>query len=62
MTPEYHGNPTKPDEGSLCFYHFGWDLVDQLKEGGAKDAGVVSFYSDKKANLGPEQLFFLAVK
>ena len=62
MTPEYHGNPTKPDEGSLCFYHFGWDLVDQLIAGGAKDAGVVSFYSDEKGNLGPEQLFFLAVK
>jgi len=62
LEPEYHGNPTKPEEGSLCYYYFGWDLVDQLREAGATNAGVISYYSNEKANLGTEQLFFLAIK
>ncbi len=62
LEPEYHGNPTNPDEGSLCFYHFGWDLVDKFKLAGASDAAVISYYSIDKANLGPEQLFFLILK
>ena len=62
MEPEYHGNPTRPDEGSLCFYHFGWDLLDQLKLAGASEAAVLSYYSSERANLGPDQLYFIALK
>lgn len=62
LEPEYHGNPTKPDEGSLCFYHFGWDLLEKFKAAGARDAAVISYYSAENANLGNEQLFFLIQK
>ncbi len=60
LEPEYHGNPTKPDEGSLCFYHFGWDFLDHLVQAGASNAAVLSYYSHDRGNLGNEQLFFLA--
>ena len=62
LEPEYHGNPVSPGEGSLCFYHFGWDVVDQFRNAGASDAAVLSYYSSERANLGNEQLFFLAVQ
>lgn len=62
LEPEYHGNPTNPEEGSLCFYHFGWDLLDKFRAAGASDAAVISYYSSRNANLGNEQLFFLILK
>ena len=40
-TPEYHGDPLDP-QGCLCFYHFGWELIGDLKTAGfAKAAGYV---------------------
>jgi len=62
LEAEYHGNPTDPEKGSLCFYYFGWDLLDQLRASGAKDAAVLSYYSAERANIGNEQLFFVALK
>lgn len=59
LPPEYHGNPTRPEEGSLCFYHFGWDLLEDLRKLGAFDAYVVSCYSYQFAYLGYEQLFIV---
>lgn len=35
--PEYHGDPVD-GEGILAFYHFGWDLLDQLKRSGFQHA------------------------
>jgi SAM-dependent methyltransferase len=29
--PEYHGDPLSP-EGILCFQHFGWDLLDGMRQ------------------------------
>jgi SAM-dependent methyltransferase len=58
--PEYHRIPTSSDRGILCYYHFGWDMLDALSRAGASEAGVVSYYSFEAANLGPEQFFFLA--
>lgn len=34
--PEYHGDPLSG--GVLCFHHFGWDLLDALREAGFADA------------------------
>ena len=31
--PAFHGNPLSKD-GSLVFYHFGWDLIDKLRKAG----------------------------
>jgi hypothetical protein len=60
LEPEYHRIPTAPDRGILCYYHFGWDMLDALRRAGAREAGVVTYYSFEAANLGPEQFFFLA--
>jgi SAM-dependent methyltransferase len=37
MEPEYHGDP-RSSEGILCFYHFGWDLLDAAREAGFRNA------------------------
>jgi SAM-dependent methyltransferase len=37
MQPEYHGDPRSSD-GILCFYHFGWDLLDTARNAGFKQA------------------------
>jgi len=34
--PEYHGDPLSG--GVLCFHHFGWDLLDAIRETGFADA------------------------
>ena len=39
-TPEYHGNPVRPEEGSLVFAVPGWDLVTTLEDAGFQDAGM----------------------
>ncbi len=35
--PEYHGDPVD-GEGILAYYHFGWDLLDRLREVGFSQA------------------------
>eukprot|EP01133_Synstelium_polycarpum_P014681 gene14681-17358_t len=37
MKPEYHGDPLKEAEGILCFQHFGWDFLDELRDAGFSD-------------------------
>ena len=34
--PEYHGDPVSG--GALCFHHFGWSLLEDLREAGFADA------------------------
>ena len=40
LEPEYHGDPTS-DDGCLCFYNFGWDLLEVLRETGFREVGMV---------------------
>ena len=42
--PEYHGDPIDP-EGCLCFYHFGWDLLDDFRAAGFREAASAVFWS-----------------
>ena len=44
LEPEYHGNPMRPDEGSLVFELPGWDILDRAKTAGFADA-YMSFIS-----------------
>lgn len=39
MEPEYHGDPL--GDGVLCFYHFGWDILDAAKRAGFRTAEMV---------------------
>ncbi len=59
--PEYHGDPLKT-EGCLCFYHFGWDLLDRLRELGFRGGGAYLYWSRKYGYLGEPQAVFMARK
>ena len=61
MPPEYHGDPLNP-EGCLCFYHFGWELLDDLKSAGFETATAMIYWSKEFAYLGENQILFLAEK
>lgn len=39
MPPEYHGDPISG--GVLCFYHFGWDILDSVRAAGFRRAEMV---------------------
>jgi Methyltransferase domain len=59
--PEYHGDPMSKD-GVLCFQHFGWEMLDQLREAGLSDAYAVCFHSVEFGYLGGEQFIFVGIK
>ena len=61
LPPEYHENPIRP-EGCLCFYHFGWNLIDELREAGFKDSKVILYWSKEYGYLGGDQLFIAGRK
>jgi SAM-dependent methyltransferase len=60
--PEYHGDPLK-DAGCLCFYHFGWDMLDSLRAIGFQSAEALVYYSEALGYIGMgEQMIFAAKK
>lgn len=61
LPPEYHGNPLS-EEGCLCFYHFGWELLDELRTLGFRQAAAYLYWSREFAYLGGQQLVFRALK
>ena len=52
--PEYHGNPTIPGDGLLCFYHFGWDLLDALRNAGFRSVALLDAWGDETALFGDQ--------
>lgn len=61
LPPEYHGDPVNT-AGCLCFTHFGWEMLDQVRSSGFKDAYAVPYGSREFGYLGPGQLVFFAQK
>jgi len=61
LPPEYHGDPLSSN-GVLCFQHFGWEMLDQMREAGFKDVYALCFHSSEFGYLGGEQLMFVAIK
>lgn len=59
--PEYHGDPLTT-AGCLCFTHFGWEMLDQVRAAGFSDAYAVMFWSAAFGYLGGEQVIFVAHK
>ncbi len=51
-TPEYHGNPTKPRDGLLCYYHFGWDLLGDLRKAGFRSIAFLDAWGFETAIFG----------
>jgi SAM-dependent methyltransferase len=62
LPPEYHGDPVDPDKGILCFYHFGWALLADLKTAGFRDAMIRLLWSSDFANIGDEQPIVIGLK
>lgn len=48
--PEYHGDPVSG--GVLCFYHFGWDLLDRLRALGFVAVELLDAWSPALGLLG----------
>ena len=61
LPPEYHGHP-KNSKGSLCFQHFGWEMLQQMTEVGFSSVSALCYYSREYGYLGGEQIQFLAEK
>lgn len=61
LPPEYHSDP-RDAGGSLCFQHFGWEMLDELKLAGFSSASALCYYSRDFGYFGGEQIQFLAEK
>ena len=61
LPPEYHGDPLSSD-GCLCYYHFGWEILNELNTIGFKDANALLYWSQDYGYLGGEQIIFTATK
>ncbi len=53
LPPEYHGDPVS--DGVLCFHHFGWDLLDTLREAGFATAEVIGAWAPGFGVMGTMQ-------
>lgn len=63
--PEYHGNPTRPREGSLVFQIPGWDLLDRMRDAGFASARIRLCLSRRHGVFGTHTAFlsgFIASK
>lgn len=49
--PEYHGDPVNKS-GVLCYYHFGWNLLDNIRECGFSDSYVCTSWAKPFGYLG----------
>jgi SAM-dependent methyltransferase len=61
LEPEFHGDPLN-SEGCLCFYHFGWEMLEQMRLMGFSRVKAHLFWSEKFGYLGGEQILFSAQK
>ncbi|MBW7888308.1 MAG: glycosyltransferase family 29 protein [Bacteroidetes bacterium] len=61
LTPEYHGDPINSD-GCLCFQHFGWEILENLKYASFSTVYAATVYSQQYGYLGNGDIFFTAVK
>lgn len=61
LPAEYHGDPVN-QEGCLCFTHFGWEMLEQVRQGGFRDAYAVPYGSPEFGYFGGNQLVFFAQK
>ncbi len=60
LPPEYHVDLISND-GCLCFYHFGWKILNDLKSVGFKSAKIEEYWSKEFGYLG-NGLFIVAKK
>jgi SAM-dependent methyltransferase len=56
--PEYHGNPL--GNGSLCFHHLGWDVLDELRAAGFSEAAAHLYWGPWQGHCGMPLFVFSA--
>lgn len=61
LPPEYHGDPLD-NKGVLCFYHFGWNILDAMKAAGFSKAECHYYWSWEAGYLGGALPQFHAIK
>lgn len=61
LPAEYHGDPIS-NEGCLCYYHFGWQLLEELREIGFCGVYALTYWSKTLGYLGRQQCLFIARK
>ena len=61
LPPEYHSDPLNM-EGCLCYYHFGWQLLDDMRDSGFRDPRACLYWSREYGYLGVEQVLLCADK
>jgi SAM-dependent methyltransferase len=59
---EMHVNPFDPENGSLCYRHFGWDTLDVMRDLGFAEASVVIYHDRRLGYLGGIQSLVTAVR
>jgi SAM-dependent methyltransferase len=59
--PEYHGDPLS-ESGALCFYHFGWNFINDLLENGFYDPKLNFYWSFEYGYLGGRQFLITATR
>ena len=59
--PEFHGDPLRKD-GVLCYYHFGWDILDYMRAAGYTEARCVLYWFWNNGYLGGSPSLFHAIK
>ena len=62
LEPEFHGDPIDPQQGILCYFHFGWDFLDELRAAGFGEISLRLYWSSDFANIGNEQILISAQK
>jgi SAM-dependent methyltransferase len=60
LPAEYHGDPIDPNGGVLCYYHFGWELLQDFRDAGFSDASMAITWSLEYGHIGSEQLLIVA--
>lgn len=57
LPPEYHGDPLSGD-GILCFRHFGWKLLEDLRRAGFTEAHAAIFHSEAMGYYTNQIIFY----
>jgi len=61
LPQEFHGDPLR-QEGALCYYHFGWQLLRDLGAAGFKESAAYFYLSQRYGYLGGPAMIFCAEK
>jgi SAM-dependent methyltransferase len=61
LAPEFHGDPVS-EQGILCYYHFGWSILDEMRAAGFSKARCHLYWSWEQGYLGGYMVLFHAIK